>query len=122
MLTSKLLAQRFAVDLSSMALGMWEAGQLLSEESTKAEGIEKLNWLRDSLAKYQKKAVLGDSLRVHLRQDFKPHEYIELLNRLESGNIRDAMGDIEALINKTQEYVNEARRTKTSFKSTLRYY
>jgi len=122
MLTSKLLAQRFAVDLSSMAIGMWQTGQLLSEEATKAEGIEKLKWLRDSLAKYQKKAVLGDSLRIHLQQEFDPHEYGELLEKLERGNIKEAMPEIETLIDKTQVYVNEARRAKTSFKSSLRYY
>lgn len=122
MLTSKLLAQRFAVDLSSMAIGMWQTGQLLSEQATKTEGIEKLQWLRDSLVKYQKKVVLGDSLRIHLHQDFNPHEYSELLDKLESGNIKEAMPEIEALIDKTQVYVNEARRAKTSLKSSLRYY
>lgn len=119
MSTSKLMAQRFVIDLSSMALGMWETARLLSKKKTAKEGREKLQWLKKKIASYKQHIVLGDSLKIYLNKDFDSVEYDSLIKQLENGKIKEAFPKIEELIKKTQGYINEARRDKTNFKRTF---
>jgi len=119
MSTSKLMAQHFAIDLSSMTLGMWETARLLRKRSSKEQGLEKLKWLRTRIMLFKRRAALGDSLRIYLNEEFNPNEYDSLLDSLEKGKIEDAIPQIEKLIEKTQGYINEARRTRSSLKGTV---
>ncbi len=75
MSTSKMMAQRFAIDLSGMALGMWETARLLSKKQTQDEGKEKLEWLKSSLDSFKQRSTLSDSLAVTITTTTTIREY-----------------------------------------------
>ena len=122
MSTSKMMAQRFAIDLSGMALGMWETARLLSKKKTQDEGKEKLKWLQSSLDSFRKRSTLSDSLRIHLKEEFRYDEFNDLLSRLATGNtkqIRNTIPAVEKLIQKTQGCLNDSNRTRADIERAL---
>ena len=122
MSTSKMMAQRFAIDLSGMALGIWETARLLLKKQTQEEGREKLSWLQDSLEDFRRRSTLSDSLRIHLKEEFKYDDFNNLLSALASENkkeIKETIPAIEKLIQKTQGCLNESGRAKANFQRAL---
>jgi hypothetical protein len=122
MSTSKMMAQGFAIDLSSFALGMWETARLLSRNPTRKKGQQKLELLRKNLDTFRERSVLSDSLRIHLKEEFRYEEFDSLLSKLEGENLKEiksTIPDIEELIQKTQGCLNESGTAKTDFKRAL---
>jgi hypothetical protein len=109
---SKSMAVRFAMDLSGVALGMLEAARLLSEKTSREEGLGKLNRIRTRLASFEARPFLGDSLSIFLKEKFEPRVYLEILDRLEKEGPNNIMPEIRALADKTSTYLNESRRTE----------
>ena len=117
---SRLIGRRFAIDLSGLALGIWEAAFLLSRNTTRDEGHSKIEYLRDRLQSYKKQLALSDSLSFYLHTEFDPAVYSSMLDRLEREDvIKDIIPEIQELVDKTHAYINESRRQKADFRRPI---
>ena len=115
---SRLLAQRFAIDLNGFALGMWEAAHLASK-GKEVESNYLLDRLRTRLQTFRQRPFLGDSLRVYYNFDFRPEKYAKILENLEKGFSAEAVSDIEQFVKLTESCLHETSGTKTDFKKPL---
>jgi len=114
MSNSKITAERFILDLYGLALGIWEAARLLDDERTKSDGERKLERLHNRLRSYQQRPFLGDSMRIFFNKEFDPDKYYTVLSKLGKNKYQDVLPDIEGLVSKTREYVDESRRTRSA--------
>ncbi len=122
MSVSRMMAQRFAIDLNSMALGIWQAAYLLSKKETRNDGKEKVHLLQQRLEDFSRRSTLSDSLRIYRKEEFRYHEFNKLLSILATEDrkeIKEAIPAIEKLIQSTQECLNEPGRAKADFQRAL---
>lgn len=116
---SKLMAQRFALDLNGLALGMWEAAAML-KKNKKAAAVEKIEWIRCRLDTLRKKPVFQESLRMHLHEDFEPNKFTGILDRLSTeGKSQILITEIESLIDETRGYLHESNREESGVQRTF---
>ena len=117
---SKFMAERFALDLSGVALGMWEAARLVTSDKTRENGLLKVKRLRQRLKSFKRQPFLSDSLRIYLKKEFDHNEYESILNRIDQrNNIKAVFPEIEKLVKTTREYLDETRRTRTNIQKPL---
>jgi len=117
-----MMAQRFAIDLSGMALGIWQAAYLLSKKETRNDGKEKVHLLQERLEDFSRRSTLSDSLRIYMKEEFRYDEFNRLLSILateDRSEIKEAIPAIEKLIQSTQECLNEAGRARADFQRAL---
>ena len=119
MASSKMLAERCVIGLSGLALGMWEAARLLSAGPTRDAGRRKVTRLRDKLESFRDHADLNDSLGVILKRDINLEGYDYVLVRLEEEDFKNALPEIEKLVQATSGYLNDFRRATSGFERTL---
>jgi hypothetical protein len=107
------------MDLSGMALGMWEAARLIQDRKTKEEGTKKVARLRAQLEGLRNKTLLSDSLKIYLQGRFDPTVYASTLDKLENGAPAKALPEIRSLVIQARNYLDESRREKSDLRRTL---
>ncbi len=118
--SSRIIAHNFALNLSDIALTIEEIMQLLLKKKTAREGRQKLAFLRAKIEDFVERPGLSESLRVHLREDFNPKEFTNIMDKLETEDIHEKLPEIKAEINEliehTWENMSEVRRTTKDIK------
>ena len=110
---SMFMAQRFALDLHGLALGLLETTRMISVRKTK-EAKEKIEWLNKRLDSLRMRPFLSDSLRTYLNEEFKPEKFYKILNDLKSdGDTEKIIPEIMKLIEETRGYIHESKRAET---------
>ena len=110
------MAVRCAMDLSGLALGMWEAARLIQSAKTKEEGQRKVARLKAQLESLKTRTLLSDSLRIYLHEQFDPSVYALTLDQLENGLPAKALPEIKTLVIQTRNYLDESRRAKSDLR------
>jgi hypothetical protein len=104
------------MDLSGLALGMWEAARLIQRPTTRDEGQRKVARLRAQLENVKNRTLLSDSLRIYFHEQFDPDAYSATLDQLEHGSPAKALPEIKSLVDQTRNYLDESRRAKSDLR------
>jgi hypothetical protein len=109
------MARRAAIDLSGIALGMWEAAHLCTNPQTVEEGQQMAERLRTRLNTLKREPFLKDSLLIYIDKAFSIDTFTELLDNLEQQNLAGLLEKIEDLVQHTRAYLDDTRRTRPDF-------
>jgi len=119
MSTSKFMAERFALDLNGVALGMWEASRLFENIETQDEGRDLVERLRQRLKTFKQRPFLSDSLRLYLKREFVSSEYESILDTIGQHDLQALLPKIKRLVVETRECIDENRRERSNIKKPL---
>lgn len=119
MCTSKFMAERFALDLNGVALGMWEASRLFDNIETQDEGRDLVERLRQRLKNFKQRPFLSDSLRLYLKSEFVSSDYESILDRIGQYDLQTLLPEIKELVVATRECIDENRRERSDIKKPL---
>lgn len=116
---SKFMAERFALDLNGVALGMWEASRLFDNIETQDEGRDLVERLRQRLKNFKQRPFLSDSLRLYSKSEFVSSHYESILDRIGKSDLQTLLPEIKGLVVTTRECIDENRRERSNIKKPL---
>jgi len=116
---SKFMAERFALDLNGVALGMWEASRLFDNIETQDEGRDLVERLRQRLKNFKQRPFLSDSLRLYSKTEFVSSDYESILDRIGKSDLQTLLPEIKGLVVTTRECIDENRRERSNIKNPL---
>ena len=120
---SRIVARNVALSLSDIALAIEETLPIVLKKSTRKKGLERLEWLRKRIIELTNQPGASRSLRAYSVVEFDPEQLCAIIERLESKSESESVDEIkvevEKLVSKTWDNLNEICRATRGFASPV---